>query len=100
VDRGDRREMYNGFGEAYSRAMELVLCPLMFALGGYFLDGWLGTRPLFTVLLGLFGLAGVVARMVLQYALRMKAFDAELPSRRAAAGRAEGAGRPAEGTAA
>ena len=89
--------MYNGFGEAYSRAMELVLSPLLFALAGYGLDGWLGTRPLFTVVLGAFALAGIVTRMVLQYAHRMKAFEAALPGRQAAAQRTAtpGAGRNA-----
>jgi F0F1-type ATP synthase assembly protein I len=89
VERGDQRDIYNGFGEAYSRAMELVLCPLLFALVGYGLDGWLGTRPVLTIVLGVFGLAGVVTRMVLQYAHRMKAFEAALPGRRSGAQRVE-----------
>ena len=48
----DRRDLYNGFGDALSRAVELVLTPAVFGFLGWLLDGWIGTTPLFTI--GLF----------------------------------------------
>ena len=41
----EKRELYNGFGNALSRAFELVVTPLIFGLGGHLLDGALGTGP-------------------------------------------------------
>ena len=48
----DRRDLYNGFGDALSRAVELVLTPAVFGFLGWLLDRWIGTTPLFTI--GLF----------------------------------------------
>jgi hypothetical protein len=57
VDLRERRELHNGFGESLSRAFELALTPAIFGWLGWWLDGRLGTRPLF--LLVLFGLTVV-----------------------------------------
>lgn len=81
MDLRARRDLYNGYGNALSRAVELVVTPLLFALLGWGIDGWLGTGPLVALLLGLFGLAGVVARMYYEYAARMDAEQAMLPGR-------------------
>lgn len=83
MDLRERRHLYNGFGNALSRGFELVVTPMVFALGGWFLDRWVGTTPVFTVVLGVFGFAGVVTRMYLQYVAAMAEHDAALPSRRA-----------------
>jgi F0F1-type ATP synthase assembly protein I len=83
VDLRERRHLYNGFGNALSRGFELVVTPMVFALGGWFLDRWVGTTPVFTIVLGGFGFAGVVTRMYLQYVAAMAEHDAALPSRRA-----------------
>ncbi len=82
MDLRERRHLYNGFGNALSRGFELVVTPMVFALGGWFLDRWLGTTPVLAVALGLFGFAGVCTRMYLQYVAAMAEHDAELPSRR------------------
>jgi F0F1-type ATP synthase assembly protein I len=86
VELRERRHLYNGFGNALSRAFELVVTPLLFALAGFGLDRLAGTGPLFVLLLGGFGLVGIVARSWYQYAAEMDAHAAALP----------GAGRSSE----
>ena len=51
MDLRERRELNNGFGNALSRAVELVVTPMIFGFFGYLLDGRLGTRPLFMLVL-------------------------------------------------
>lgn len=86
MDLRARRELNNGFGETLNRAFELALIPVLFALPGWLVDSWVGTTPLFAVLTGGFGLAGVFAKMWLQYSAKMDAEQAKLPgaARRAA----------------
>jgi F0F1-type ATP synthase assembly protein I len=47
MDLNQRRELHDGFGEALTRAFELVVTPVIFGFFGWLLDGRLGTRPLF-----------------------------------------------------
>ena len=68
MDLGERRELNNGFGTALSRAFEFALIPLLFAIPGWLLDRWLGTGPFLALVTGLFGLAGITARMWFEYA--------------------------------
>ena len=49
----DRRDLYNGFGDTYSRAFEMVVTPTIFGLVGCFLDSRLGTFPALTLTLGI-----------------------------------------------
>jgi F0F1-type ATP synthase assembly protein I len=46
---------------------ELVLSALLFAAGGWFIDGWLGTRPLVTCLGVVLGFAGACASLYYRY---------------------------------
>lgn len=85
MDLRDRRDLYNGFGNGLNRAFELVLVPLIFAAPGWLLDRWIGTSPLFALLTGGFGLAGVVIRMYYEYSAKMDRLQAELPKGRAGA---------------
>jgi F0F1-type ATP synthase assembly protein I len=48
-------------------AVEFVAVPLLFALAGFGLDGWFGTRPVIAIVLGLLGLVGVVLRTYYWY---------------------------------
>ncbi|HMC41765.1 MAG TPA: AtpZ/AtpI family protein [Acidimicrobiales bacterium] len=75
----DRRELYNGFGTALSRAFELVVTPLLFGLGGHLLDGALGTGPVFTVVLVLLCLVGMFLRSWYAYDAEMKAHERVAP---------------------
>ena len=67
MDLRDRQALYDGFGNALALAVEIVVTPLLFALGGWFLDRAVGTTPLFTVMLGVFAAIGLAIRMYYQY---------------------------------
>jgi F0F1-type ATP synthase assembly protein I len=74
-DLRDRQETWTGFGDTLARAIELVATPLLFGLGGWALDRWLGTQPVFMVVLFLFALVGMGARMYYGYKVAMEAHD-------------------------
>ena len=61
MDLRARQQTYNGFGNAMSRAIELVAAPLLFA--GI---GWL-ISPLAALVLGMFGVVGQFLRMYYRY---------------------------------
>ncbi|MDE0269340.1 MAG: AtpZ/AtpI family protein [Acidimicrobiaceae bacterium] len=42
-------ELRTGAGDALSKAFEMVATPAVFGVGGWYLDGWLNTRPLATI---------------------------------------------------
>jgi F0F1-type ATP synthase assembly protein I len=70
-----RRQTWDGFGETLARGVELVATPLLFGLGGWYLDRWAGTRPLFTLLLFLLAIVGMGARTYYAYTAAMEAHD-------------------------
>ncbi len=74
-----RQQTYNGFGDALAMAFEMVVTPLVFGLGGYGLDRWLGTAPVFMVILGLVGIIGMSAKMWYSYDARMRLHEASGP---------------------
>ena len=49
----ERRDLYEGFGDALARAFEVAFTPFVFGFFGWWLDGRLGTRPLFALTLGI-----------------------------------------------
>jgi hypothetical protein len=67
--------MYNGFGNALSRAFELVLTPAIFGVLGWLLDRWLGVTPLFTIALTLLVFLYVAWRLWTGYETDMKAHE-------------------------
>ncbi len=75
----EKQELTNGFGDALARAFELVATPLLFALAGFGLDTVFGIRPVLTVVLFVFALAGVVVRMYYGYDQAMRRHDEEGP---------------------
>jgi F0F1-type ATP synthase assembly protein I len=77
VDLQERRQLHNGFGNTFSRSVEFVVTPLLFALFGHFLDGRFGTSPVVAITLGLFGVFGMFARTWYAY---IHAMDAEQAS--------------------
>jgi F0F1-type ATP synthase assembly protein I len=81
VDDREQRELWNGFSNALSRAIELVVTPLLFALAGYGLDRWLGTSPLFAVLLASFAFVGLAVKSYYVYREDMRAHEQRLPGR-------------------
>jgi F0F1-type ATP synthase assembly protein I len=78
VDLRDRRDTYNGFGNALARAVELVVTPMLFGLLGVLLDRWLGTSPMFVFVLAGFALAGMAVRMYYAYVEEMKVQEQRL----------------------
>lgn len=49
----ERRDLYEGFGNAAGRAFELAFTPFLFGVFGWWIDGRTGTRPLFALTLGI-----------------------------------------------
>jgi hypothetical protein len=49
----DRRDLYNGFGDTYSRTFEIVVTPTIFGLLGWFVDTRFDTFPVFALTFGL-----------------------------------------------
>jgi F0F1-type ATP synthase assembly protein I len=66
-ERPDQASTWEGFSNALSHAVELVGVTVLFVLGGLWLDGRTGTRPLFTVVLGLLGVVGLGVRAYYRY---------------------------------
>jgi len=67
-DRDDKRGMAQGFGEGYSyvaAGFTFAIAILAFGALGWLVDGWLHTRPLVAVFLGLLG--GAAAFLNLYY---------------------------------
>ena len=77
----DRRELNNGFGDALAVAFELALTPAIFAFGGWRLDEWLGTSPLFLVTLFLLVMAYEIWKLFTRYDARMRVQEQELRNR-------------------
>jgi F0F1-type ATP synthase assembly protein I len=48
-------------------AYELVLAAAVFALGGWFIDGWLGIRPILTCVGAVVGFTGAVVSLYYRY---------------------------------
>ena len=69
------RQTWKGFDDAFARGIELVATPLLFGLGGWYLDRRAGTRPLFTLVLFLVAVVGMAARMYYAYAAAMEEHD-------------------------
>jgi F0F1-type ATP synthase assembly protein I len=59
--------MWHGFSNALSHAFELVATTVIFVLLGLFVDGRIGTRPLFTVVLGSLAVIGLGVRAYYTY---------------------------------
>ena len=78
----ERRKLYSGFGETFSRAIEFVVTPAIFGFLGLLIDGRTGTAPLFTLLLGVFAVVGMLLRFLLDYSRAMDAEEAKGPWRK------------------
>jgi F0F1-type ATP synthase assembly protein I len=64
-------------GDRPPHSFELVLTPGLLGLTGYVIDRAIGTVPLFSVLLSLFGIVGVFAAFWYRYDARMRRLEAE-----------------------
>jgi len=66
-ERRDQRDTWHGFSNALSHAFELVATTVIFVLLGLWIDSRTGTRPLFTVVLGLLAVIGLGVRAYYTY---------------------------------
>jgi F0F1-type ATP synthase assembly protein I len=83
VELRDRRETYRGFGDGLARAFEIAMMPVLFGAGGWALDRWLGTTPLFIIITVLVAVIGLATRSYYTYVAEMQAHDAKAPWGRA-----------------
>lgn len=75
----DRQATWNGFGNGMSRSFELAVAPAIFALFGLMVDRWLGTVPVFTVVLAVLAMVGGFLRTYYEYQAAMEREDAQRP---------------------
>jgi F0F1-type ATP synthase assembly protein I len=73
VDLNPVRQTNPGDADRMVLAFELVLTPTIFGFLGYLLDGWLGTLPVFTVVLAAFTLGYTVWKLIADYDADMEA---------------------------
>jgi F0F1-type ATP synthase assembly protein I len=78
-DRKGRQELYNGFGDTFTRGMEMVLTPALIGGLGYLLDRLAGLLPLFTIVFTVVGVIGVGLKEYYTYEAAMKAHEAKAP---------------------
>jgi len=81
----DKRDLYRGADDGYTRAMELALTPVVAGAIGYLIDRAIGTLPLMTIVLLMVAVVATFLKMYYTYDTTMKAHDAESPWGRAAA---------------
>ncbi len=74
-----RRDMYDGFGESLTRALEFVIIPLLFAFLGYVLDSRIGTGPVLAILFGFAGVVGCGIKTFYSYRYRMAEAEKDMP---------------------
>jgi F0F1-type ATP synthase assembly protein I len=86
----ERRRLQSGMGDAFSRAVEFVVTPAIFAFLGHLLDVRVGTGKLFLLVFGVLAAVGMMYRSFLAYSQAMEAEDAKGPWR------AERGGPPAQ----
>ncbi|MEM8904381.1 MAG: AtpZ/AtpI family protein [Actinomycetota bacterium] len=79
-----RSQDLQGLDDGFSRAIELVVTPVIFALIGFGLDTWLGLTPVLTICLAVFAIVGSAASAWYRYDARMKEHEDELRHHRAA----------------
>lgn len=62
-----KQQLNRGYSDGMARGIEIVVTPLLMGVIGWLLDGWLGTGPFLAIGLGIFGVAGVFAKLKLGY---------------------------------
>ena len=67
-----KQQLNRGYSDGLARGIELVVAPLVMGAIGWLLDGWLGTGPFLAVGLGVFGVAGVFAKLWAGYDREMQ----------------------------
>ncbi|HEY6699178.1 MAG TPA: AtpZ/AtpI family protein [Acidimicrobiales bacterium] len=79
ADLSARRELNRGAGDALSTAFELSVTPVLMGLIGWGLDAWIGTSPLFLLVLFVFTVCYEVWKHLALYDARMRDQQARVP---------------------
>lgn len=77
-DLAAKRQLNRGYGDGLSRAIEIVLTPVILGFLGSLVDGWLGTRPGFTIGLAVLGVVGMFVKLWIGYDREMRVHEAKL----------------------
>jgi len=81
-DLATKRKINKGFNDGFTRAVEIVVAPVLLGFLGSLVDDWIGTRPAFTIGLAALGVCGIFAKLWLGYDRDMKLEEAALPGAR------------------
>jgi F0F1-type ATP synthase assembly protein I len=73
----ERRETNRGLGDALAQAFDVAATTAIFFFFGWLLDRWLGTKPLFMIMLTLLCLIAKLYLMLTTYNEKMKRLEAE-----------------------
>jgi F0F1-type ATP synthase assembly protein I len=71
-----KRQLNRGFGDTLSRAFEFAVSLGIFLFLGWLLDRWLGTQPVFMVVLTIFAFTGLGVRLWISYDQEMRKHEA------------------------
>jgi F0F1-type ATP synthase assembly protein I len=74
-----RRDLYQGFGDTFTRSVELVVSPMLFAALGLLFDRLFGTSPVLAIVFGVIGFVGGCLRAYYAYVERVKTQDVGKP---------------------
>lgn len=78
-----KRDLNRGSADALSRAFDAAVMLALFVGVGLLLDRWLGTRPVFVIILTTLAFVGQFARAWYRYDADMRKIESTLPSRSA-----------------
>jgi len=79
VGTNDKRDLYKGLDDGWTRAIELAVTPVVLGFLGYLVDSWAGTLPAFTIVFVVLSVAGVLAKMFYAYDAAMRDHEAQSP---------------------
>ena len=72
MDLRARRQLNKGYADTLARGFEFAAVPVVFGGIGWLVDGALGTAPMFTIGLVVFGFIGMFVKLWLGYDEAMK----------------------------
>jgi F0F1-type ATP synthase assembly protein I len=78
---GSHTRTADAVADGFAKAVEFVVTPCLFGVGGFFLDRWLGTSPVFTVILFVWALSVTVGMTIRDYNAKMRAEEDRLMGR-------------------
>lgn len=92
LPRPDRapESLSSGSSDSLGRGMDVALTLLAFLLLGWLLDSWLGTAPLFMIVLSVLSAVGQFIRMKYVYDAEMERLEAQRLAGRRTPGRPSG----------